>query len=223
MKAQVFLIILKNLYLMLLLCIIIDLNNAYPKSYVGLAVAVSVSSIVALIFLIVCVILYKRWRLNSQLKILNNLPPLVTQHFRDAIVSSTKGGWKKLNIEPPVWQKELTDPADKKYVMDLFEMLDGDLIGVKQIYAIFNRSLVTQLSLTKQKFSHRAQHDSNLFFAEKWKLQEDDKLRLRMWTKDHFLNRMSDFEWNQNEVVGILPVIHGTSLDIAWKIFSRIC
>lgn len=47
------------------------------------------------------------------------------------------------------------------------------MIGVKQIYAVYNRSLVTQLSLTKQKFDNRADRDSQLFFAEKWKQQEE--------------------------------------------------
>lgn len=46
----------------------------------------------------------------------------------------------------------------------------------------------------------------------------ESKNRLRQWTKDNFLNRLSDFMWNQNERVGILPVIHGTSVSIAWKV-----
>jgi hypothetical protein len=98
--------------------------------------------------------------------------------------------------------------------------LDGEQIGVKNIYAVYNRSLVTQLSLTKQKFNNRADKDSQLFFAEKWKVQEESesKNKLRQWTKDNFLNRMSDFDWNLNDRVGILPVIHGTSINIAWKV-----
>lgn len=102
----------------------------------------------------------------------------------------------------------------------VFNHLDGDGIGVKNIYAVYNRSLVTQLSLTKQKFDNRASKDSQLFFAEKWKMQEESesRIRLRQWTKDNFLNRMSDFEWNHNDRVGILPVIHGTSINIAWKV-----
>jgi hypothetical protein len=102
----------------------------------------------------------------------------------------------------------------------VFNHLDGDGIGVKNIYAVYNQALVTQLSLTKQKFDNRASKDSQLFFAEKWKMQEESesRIRLRQWTKDNFLNRMSDFEWNHNDRVGIMPVIHGTSIGIAWKV-----
>lgn len=127
---------------------------------------------------------------------------------------------KKIENDPPTWKKELTKDADKAFVMNLFSQLDGDGIGVKNIFAVYNRSLVTQLSLTKQKFDNRAERDSQLFFAEKWKLQEEteQKSRLRLWTKDNFLNRLSDFQWNQNERVGILPVLHGTSITNAWKV-----
>jgi len=139
-------------------------------------------------------------------------------HYRDCIKHPDQ--WEQLEDDPPTWRKELVKEGDKAFVMDLFSILDGDQIGVKNIYAVYNRSLVTQLSLTKQKFNNRAEKDSQLFFAEKWKVQEEaeSKNRLRQWTKDNFLNRMSDFEWNANDRVGILPVIHGTSINIAWKV-----
>jgi len=165
---------------------------------------------------VVAYYLIRKFRLKQALKILSGLPKEITVHFRDAIINPDD--WEQIEQEPPVYRKEMTSVGDKTFVLNLFSQLDGDQIGVKNIFAVFNPSLVTQLALTKEKFDSRAEHDSALFFAEKWKLQEDDRLTLRMWTKDNFLNRMSDFTWNQNERVGILPTIHGTSVTIAWKI-----
>lgn len=41
---------------------------------------------------------------------------------------------------------------------------------------------------------------------------------LREWTYHNFELRMNEFSWNENETIGILPVIHGTSLELAWKV-----
>jgi hypothetical protein len=46
------------------------------------------------------------------------------------------------------------------------------------------------------------------------------EMSLRNWTKENFLTRCSDFTWNDPDKhsIAILPVVHGTSITIAWKV-----
>lgn len=46
------------------------------------------------------------------------------------------------------------------------------------------------------------------------------ELELRTWTKENFETRCADFAWNSQgkNSVAILPVVHGTSITIAWKV-----
>lgn len=41
---------------------------------------------------------------------------------------------------------------------------------------------------------------------------------LREWSFHNFELKMEEFAWNADEAVGILPVIHGTSTTVAWKV-----
>jgi len=159
-------------------------------------------------------------KLKAATRDLSHLPKPCTIHYRQAI--NRPADWEKVQDEPPVLKKLLTSKDDKKFVLDIFESLDGTGIGVKDIYAVYNPMLVSAFGLTKEKFTQRAVQSADVFLKEKWKDEEESERRRakREWTKAFLLKKTGLFAWNSFESVPVLATIHGTAATAAWKICS---
>jgi hypothetical protein len=98
--------------------------------------------------------------------------------------------------------------------------LDGEGIGIKEIYAIYNPMLVSSLALTKEKFTQRAEKSAEVFHKEKWKEMDESERRRakREWTKAFLTKKIALFSWNSFDSVPVLATIHGTAGSAAWKI-----
>lgn len=145
-----------------------------------------------------------------------SLPNEISVHFVNAMKS--KKNWEQVESNPPLFRKELIKPKDKEVVMQIFNKLGGEGLPVKQIFAVYNPSLVSQFNLTKEKLEYRSGNDKSAFFHKNWKNIQDTDGMLREWSFHNFELKMEEFAWNADEAVGILPVIHGTSTTVAWKV-----
>jgi hypothetical protein len=103
------------------------------------------------------------------------------------------------------------------------ELLDGNGIGVTEIFAVYNPMLVSTLALTREKFTQRAEKSAEVFLKEKWKDEKESERRRqkREWTKAFLNNKIGSFSWNSfYDPVPVLATVHGTAGAAAWKIVS---
>jgi len=161
---------------------------------------------------------YRRLQWKAQTKNLSHLPKECTIHYRHQIAHP--GDWTVIQTDPPVYKKLLTKHKDEKFVMKIFQLLDGSEIGVKEIWAVYNPMLVSTLGLIYEKFTQRANTSQDIFGKEKWKEQEESERRLakREWTKKFLEKKIQLFNWNSFIPVPVLPTVHGTAGSSAWKI-----
>jgi len=160
-----------------------DINSAYPPNYIAIIVGVVVGVIAGAITICIWYMFYARMKWKAQTKDLRHLPKSCTIHFRQCI--SAPGKWERVQEDPPVYKKKLTGEKDMKFVTNIFEALDGEGIGIKEIWAVYNPMLVSSLGLTREKFLQRTDKSHDVFFKEKWKTQEESERRKtkREWTK----------------------------------------
>jgi hypothetical protein len=196
-----------------------SIANAYPYDYIPLILGLCIAIPLFLLFLYLLWVFIKRRILAEKLAVLSNLPDAITLHYRDCIIHPEN--WEQLPNDPPLFRKQLVEPADIAHVNSLFLRLDGSGIKVSQIYAVYNPSLVYQMGLTWEKFENRVLTNPQLFYAEKWRTDETKsraQIKQKAWVKEVFVNRVAQFEWNQELSAPIIPTIHGTSANVAWKV-----
>jgi len=195
-----------------------DLAGAYPPNYLIIIIAVSVAVPASIAFLVGWYLFYYRMKMKAKTKDLGHLPKECTIHFRQCI--SHEREWEKIQQEPEVYKKLLTASSDKKFVTKIFHLLDGEGIGIKEIYAVYCPMLVSALGLTKEKFTSRAVKSADVFLKEKWRdLEESERRRAkREWTKSYLTKKINLFSWNSFDPVPVLATIHGTAGAAAWKI-----
>jgi len=198
--------------------IVFDVNGAYPPNYLIVIVAVCVAVPAALGFLVAWYWFYYRMKLKALTRDLSHLPKACTIHYKQAVHSPAD--WERVQEDPPVLRKVLTNKEDKRLVLDIFETLDGTGIGVKEIYAVYNQMLVSAFGLTREKFTQRAAQSAEVFLKEKWRENdESDRRRAkREWTMAFLKKKISYFPWNSFKAVPVLATIHGTAASAAWKI-----
>jgi len=88
--------------------------------------------------------------------------------------------------------------------------------SITEVYAVYNSRLVNNFIGGREIISARINDDPSIFAAEEWK--NDDPSGRREWVKKMLLKKIDACLWNAGEKVPIIPVIHGTSKEIALKI-----
>jgi len=94
---------------------------------------------------------------------------------------------------------------------------------IKSIHAIVNPTLLTQfvhfLKLTETRYIS----DPDIFRDSSWRKKDDVGRREVVYKV--FLETVANFNWNNEERMAnglsILAAIHGTSLEIAWKVAEK--
>jgi len=127
-------------------------------------------------------------------------------------------------LDGKVLKKRLSPESDEyKKVVELLMVLDGaNLVSaIKSITAAINpRSGINfenQRTILRDRFINSAA----LFKKTDW-ARIGDRQQLRAWVARMFEASLHRHPWNAgaDEVVPVLPVVHGTDASVAWKIFD---
>jgi len=153
-----------------------------------------------------CVIRHKR------LSAAKNLPLLIQKHFLDALTSVL---YKKR--EPSLLVKELSSSGvDRARFDEIFNnILSGEKLILKKIYAVCPERLLSSFSNYRNNIVRRLEDNKDLFQREDWRKNDPDKRR--EWIRkvfDEKIKRLND----ENDLAPVLIAVHGTSLEVAWKI-----
>ena len=116
------------------------------------------------------------------------------------------------------------DPSTAEYtiVEDLFyRLLDGQRVGnsgaIRRVWSVFNPKLASNFGTQMQIMAERHTTDPLLFRKHDWETL--NRKEQRRWTKEQFDLAVRGCPWNSSTTtVPILPVVHGTHVDTAWKI-----
>jgi len=196
-----------------------DISGVYPADKRWLMYGVPFGIIAVLGFALGLYLFVRRMKINALSRDMRMLPKMTTVHYRNAILKPNE--WTQVGDNPPLFKKLLTSEKDKAFVLNIFELLDGGGIGVKEIWAVYNPMLVSSLALTKEKFANRAENSANIFGKESWKENKNESERRvakRTWTKGFLEKKIFLFPWNTFSSVPILATVHGTAGANAWKI-----
>jgi len=130
---------------------------------------------------------------------------------------------KKWDIHQAKTYHQLLPPNSEAYqsVLALFNALDGAPLAaaISNIYGVINPQIATNFLTHRSILARRLEKDPNLFKKEHWR--RASKLDLRQWTMHQFGVLAQRSPWNTiGELVPVVPVVHGTDADVAWKILD---
>jgi len=94
----------------------------------------------------------------------------------------------------------------------------GD-IKIKSAYAIYNPTLVAAFASQLQIIQSRITSDPFLFSSKSYLIGDKHVIEGRQFVKGRFDERVADCAWNSDPMNPvIIPTIHGTSVEVAWKV-----
>jgi len=199
-----------------------DLAGGYPFNWVPIAAAVPAGICALILFLIIGYLVFQKRRYAAALRPMRNLPPEIAKYYKDAVINHAQ--WEKISTTPPLYSRTLS-ASEVTTIRELyFDKLEGNSFDLLNVHAIYNPSLVQSFSLQKEKLQNRAESAPSLFFATKWKENAEatpQETELRTWTIDTLTRKLNLFPWNRISPIPILPVIHGTDMEVAWKICTN--
>jgi len=105
---------------------------------------------------------------------------------------------------------ELIPNSDlSNYVINLFEMLDGQGISISRMFAVYSQVLVDAFSIHLKKEWKKSNDPT---FQKQTNFDEDKE-----YVKRKFDKLASSYRWNDNKPVNIIPMIHGTDFSVSKK------
>jgi len=87
-------------------------------------------------------------------------------------------------------------------------------MNINTIWAIYNPTLVSGFTGDYKKWNTRLADNQQLFQKSDW----EDHKELRSWFVSKYKDRVNNFSWNKNLSFPIIPALHGTDLEKAFKI-----
>uniref|UniRef100_A0A6B2KX99 PARP catalytic domain-containing protein n=1 Tax=Arcella intermedia TaxID=1963864 RepID=A0A6B2KX99_9EUKA len=171
--------------------------------------------IISILIIILVVFIGFRWYKSKIAREMEKIPAELKWFFdKNRILS--EANWQKHEM---YWFKELveTDIDYQKMKFLLQNHCDGELIMpyIKIVQSIYNPTLMENFLGQRNVLINRIKNDPLLFQDQG--IEEDQSKR---WIKQLFLKKVERCSWNAGAQVAILPVVHGTSLEIAQKILS---
>jgi hypothetical protein len=128
-----------------------------------------------------------------------------------------ESGWKIIdNTSTQHLSKKIT--TDKRYMAkfdSIFVYLEGDQINFKEVYAVYNITLLSAFSSQYSIISTRHKDSPAIFCKQNWK---ESQFEHRAWVYSKYSKRVSTFDWNRSTELPIIPAVHGTDKIIAWNI-----
>jgi len=136
----------------------------------------------------------------------------------------TSSNYTKSNTKPVIYYQQVNlkdNTREGELLRELIGKLDFDMLTVDKAFALISPILALNMCGAWKIQQSRMQENPSQFCSKRWKQKHDIELRER--NIQYFLNRMNQWAWNENKKIEdspVLPVVHGTSEAIAWKIAS---
>jgi len=96
----------------------------------------------------------------------------------------------------------------------------GKKIPFEEVYAVLNPLLIANFANWRLIMNNRMQDNPGLFIRQDWKSHRN--LELRSFVYETYLEKIYACPWNDEEdIVPIIPCIHGCDFDVAKSIASK--
>jgi hypothetical protein len=175
----------------------------------------SVGGFLALLALLILAIFI--WKRKFSLDI-SSLPEEIRWYFDENRISK-EIGWNH-EFGEGFLVKDLTE--EKKYVNRLKGLLNNHLDGTKieydRVYAIYNKTLLSNFIGSRKVIGVRHTNSAPIFKKNDWERDPDG---LREFFKEKYDALANSFSWNSpKDLVPIIPVVHGTDAKVGKQICS---
>eukprot|EP01128_Nolandella_sp_AFSM9_P005547 TRINITY_DN2696_c0_g1_i2.p1 TRINITY_DN2696_c0_g1~~TRINITY_DN2696_c0_g1_i2.p1 ORF type:complete len:1527 (-),score=193.27 TRINITY_DN2696_c0_g1_i2:46-4626(-) len=183
---------------------------------VGVIAGIAVVCVILLVLAAYLVVVLVR-RAKKSNTYVYSLPEEVLYH----VDPEKAKGWEEFGEDATKRTEVLEGTEVHRKVMNLYQhSLNGAEIPLKRIWAINNTGLVQNFDRYRETLRSRMETDPILFNSRKWdKTRNKKTLELREWTDAQLHHKEDSFSWNApDDTVPIIPVVHGTSIDVGWKI-----
>eukprot|EP01126_Amoeba_proteus_P056654 TRINITY_DN7142_c0_g2_i3.p1 TRINITY_DN7142_c0_g2~~TRINITY_DN7142_c0_g2_i3.p1 ORF type:complete len:274 (-),score=74.82 TRINITY_DN7142_c0_g2_i3:149-970(-) len=121
-----------------------------------------------------------------------------------------------------VYYQKILEPKSQEwqYMSNFFFdfMETSTNLEIKEVYAIFNETLLNSFVSQFRILSSRLKSNPKLFNKSDWKMSDDAQARSNVY--DFYKSRAEVFPWNRDSALVILPTLHGTDFGIALNIAS---
>jgi len=126
--------------------------------------------------------------------------------------------YKTSETDPPYYYLKVKPGLPEyNWFEQLIEKLDFGKLRIDSAYAVVSPILASSAGNSRQILRQRMKNSPAQFFSQSWKNLSDNYLRGK--TMDHFVQKMMLWDWNTTiQDSCVLPVVHGTDENIAWKI-----
>jgi hypothetical protein len=109
----------------------------------------------------------------------------------------------------------LTKPYEKMHL--LWSMMGGSNIEIDEAYAVYSPNQLVNFANKWNSTMTQVKSNPGLFINKQWKQKSED---LRVWVHDQYLQKVSQFNWNETIEVPIIPALHGTDESVAYSIIT---
>jgi len=134
-----------------------------------------------------------------------------------------KQSTKKRDSDVISFYKNIKEESEEENLLnDLIEGLDFGSIKFKKRYAVVTPGLAANMSNTRELQRSRLSTSPAQFYGQKWKSKKSAPLKNK--TMDLYNQIIHKWPWNDGLEIHdspVLPVVHGTSADIGWKIATE--
>eukprot|EP01124_Arcella_intermedia_P036419 TRINITY_DN9532_c0_g1_i10.p1 TRINITY_DN9532_c0_g1~~TRINITY_DN9532_c0_g1_i10.p1 ORF type:complete len:1497 (-),score=299.56 TRINITY_DN9532_c0_g1_i10:46-4536(-) len=168
------------------------------------------------VVLIVIIGLILSW--CQQIRNMEVIPNELSWPFVDAKKDIFGLSWKTKNEGTLSFFKKLPrNGAEYQRVSNFFyNYLRGETIEHTNVWAVYNKTLISRFYKEFNLWNERIK-TAQIFQKKNW-LDDENNTELRKWVFAKFEERVNEFDWNKTDTVPIIPVVHGTTLDKAFKI-----
>jgi len=97
--------------------------------------------------------------------------------------------------------------------------MGGGGIEIEEAFAVHNPGLLNTFATKHANVTAQVEKDPGSFMSTSWK-EAKDKKGVRKWTREVYEKLVSNFRWNKDLMVWVIPTIHGTSEEIARNIIQ---
>jgi len=134
-----------------------------------------------------------------------------------------QSGWVEKGYASTKYSSFCIKDNDKVYASDQFQIanslfskqLHGDKYTITKIYGLQNESLLHIFEHYQDKLFNQWRVNPKLFRKDDWK---DSECAWRTWISEKLKDHIENFEWNNNQQVPVVPMIHGTNEGAVWQI-----
>jgi len=185
---------------------------------VGLAVGIVMA--IVLVIGIVIIYIHRYRRLGIQEIDLLHLPHEIRyfwdDYFKHPKAWTTCNGGTTNSLTTYYTYEILPKTDDWNRLQTLFDTLDGQEFVIAKAYAIYNPVLTLQAINFRKLLGTRIESNPAIFNKTDWKKNDNDGLREQ--NRNSFEKRCKLWEWNKDLTLPIIPTLHGTDDNVAWKI-----